>query len=42
MKGRLRVLSFYQIITVAKNSHAIMEQESVPVLYFFRKESSYV
>lgn len=37
MKGRLRVLSFSQIITVAKNSRSIMEQESVPVLYFFQK-----
>ena len=27
----------FQIITVAKNSHAIMEQESVPVLYFLER-----
>lgn len=38
-RGRLRVLSFFQIITVAKNSRAIMEQESVPVLYFFSERS---
>lgn len=42
MEGTFTRPFLFQIITVAKISHLIMEQESVPVLYFFRKESSYV